>query len=161
MRIIIVYHSFSGVTRTIAEHVSDACGGDLVEVRPRQPYSKLTAYALGCPRARAGKADTVEPAQIDVSAYDLVVLGTPVWAWRPSPVINGAVEALAGAGGKRAIVFATCASQPGETLPQLETALAAKGMRVVEGFSFSTQDLQDPRNVQALVARVTAESSGV
>jgi len=159
MKTIIVYHSFSGVTRTIAEHLREAGGGDLVEVRPSQPYSKLTAYTLGGFRARGGKADAVEPAAIDVSAYDLIVLGTPVWAGRPTPVINGAIAALAGAEGKRAVIFATCGSSPGETLPYLRDALTAKDVRVTREFSFSPRDLQDPSNVQALITSITASSA--
>jgi len=155
MKTIIVYHSFSGVTRGIAERVRTASGGDLVEVHPVQPYSKVTAYTLGSLRARGGKPDAVEPATIDVSGYDLIVLGTPVWAWRPSPVANGAVEALLGAEGKSAVIFATCGSQSGEALPQLRDALTAKGVSVIGEFSFSAPELRDPRKVEALIARVT------
>ncbi len=156
MKTIIVYHSFSGVTRGIAERVRTASGGDLVEVRPTQPYSKLTAYTLGGFRARGRKADAVEPASIDVSAYDLIVLGTPVWAGRATPVTNGAVEALVGTEGRNAVLFATCGSQTGDTLPQLRDALAAKGVAVIGEFSFSAKELQDTRKVEALIARVTA-----
>jgi multimeric flavodoxin WrbA len=156
MKAIIVCHSFSGITRGLAERVRDACGGDLVEVRPRQPYTKLTAYSLGCFRARGGKPDAVEPSVIDVSGYDRIVVGTPVWAWRPTPVILGAVEALVGAEGKSAVVFATCGAQSGETLPRLREALAGKGVRVTGEFSFSTPDVADSRRVEALLAAVTA-----
>lgn len=156
MKTIIVYHSFSGVTRGIAERVRAACGGDLVEVRPRQPYSKLTAYTFGAFRARGVKADAIEPASIDVSAYDLIVLGTPVWAGRPTPVANAAVEALVGVEGRSAVLFATCGAQPGEALPRLKDALAAKGVGVIGEFSFSTRELGDARKVEALIARVTA-----
>ena len=127
MKTIIVYHSFSGVTRAIAERVGAACNGDLVEVRPREPYSKLTAYSLGSFRARGGKADPVAPSPIDVSAYDLIVLGTPVWAWRPTPVTNGAVEALVGTAGKNAVLFATCGSKPGDTLQQTQGRAHCQG----------------------------------
>lgn len=160
MKIIIVCHSFSGVTRGIAERVRSACGGDLVEVRPRQPYTKMTAYTLGCLRARGGKPDAVEPATIDVSGYDRIVIGTPVWAWRPTPVILGAIEALAGADGKSAVVFATCGAQAGETLPMLRAALAAKGVGVVGEFSFTTPEAGDDRKVGALIARVAAADNG-
>ena len=156
MKTIIVYHSFSGVTRGIAERVRTACGGDLVEVSPLEPYSKPTAYTLGTLRARGGKPDAVQPAAIDVAAYDLVVLGTPVWAWRPTPVMNGALAALAGAAGKKAVTFATCGSAPGDTLQQLRGALVAKGAEVVGEFSFTVRDLKDPRAVEPLLARVTA-----
>jgi flavodoxin len=158
MKIIIVYHSFSGVTREIAERVRAACGGDLVEVRPREPYSKLTAYTLGSLRARGGKPDAVEPASIDVSGYDLIVIGTPVWAWRPTPVVNGAIAVLAGAAGKRAMTFATCGSAPGDTLQQLRGALTAKGVEVIGEFSFTMQDLKDPGTVEPLLARIRTET---
>jgi menaquinone-dependent protoporphyrinogen IX oxidase len=156
MKTVIVYHSFSGVTRGLAERVRTACGGDLVEVRPLQPYSKVTAYTLGCLRARGGKPDAVEPGVIDVSGYDRIVLGTPVWAWRPTPVILGAVEALAGAEGKSAVIYATCGAQSGETLPQLREALAAKGVEVIGEFSFQMQEVNDSEKAGALIARVTA-----
>jgi flavodoxin len=156
MKTIIVYHSFSGVTRAVAERVGAACDGDLVEVSPLEPYSKLTAYSLGSFRARGGRADPVAPSTIDVSAYDLIVLGTPVWAWRPTPVTNGAVDALVGTAGKNAVLFATCGSKPGDTLQQLRGALTARGVNVTGEFAFTMRDLQDPRSVEALIARVTA-----
>ncbi len=159
MKTIIVYHSFSGVTRAIAEQVRSACGGDLVEVRPRQPYTRVTAYTLGCFRARGGKPDAVDPAPIDVSGYDRIVIGSPVWAWRPTPVTLGAVEALVGANGKGAVLFATCGSAPGDTLQQLRGALTARGVRVTGEFAFTTRDLQNPRGFEALIARVTAEDA--
>ncbi len=127
MKTIIVYHSYTGVTRTIAERIRTVCGGDLVEVRSREPYSKLTAYTLGTFRARGGKADAVEPASIDVSGYDRIVIGTPVWAWRATPVANGAVEALVGANGKSAVIFATCGSAPGDTLQQAQGRTYGQG----------------------------------
>lgn len=157
MKTVIIYHSFSGVTRTIAEHLREAGGGDLLEVRPLQPYSKLTAYTLGGFRARGGKADMVEPAPIDVSAYDMIVIGTPVWAGRPTPVINGAVAALTGAEGKRAVIYATCGTKPGDTLSNLRSALAARGVRVIREFPFSSKNLQDPSNVQALITSIAGE----
>ena len=69
---------------------------------------------------------------------------------------NGAVEALVGTAGKNAVLFATCGSKPGDTLQQLRGALTARGVNVTGEFAFTTRDLQDPRAVEALIARVTA-----
>ena len=55
MKTSIIYHSYSGITRGIAEKIQKACGGDLIEVKPKQNYSSLTAYTLGCYRAMKGK----------------------------------------------------------------------------------------------------------
>lgn len=152
MKTVIRYHSFSGVTRGIAERVRAATGADLVEVRPVHAYSKLSAYTRGSLRARGGTADAVEPASVDVAAYDRIVVGTPVWAGRAMPVIAGALEGLTGAEGKSSVIFATCGAQPGEALARLRAVLEAKGADVVGEFSFSTRELGDDAKLEALAA---------
>ena len=154
MRTIIVYHSHSGRTRVLAERVRDASGGDLVEVRPQTPYGLISVYSRGARRAGNGEADAIEPTAIDLSAYDRVVIGTPVWAGRPTPVINGAVAALQGTRGKSAVLFATCGYSPGETFPVLRAALAAQGADVVGEFSFTRKELSDAAKLAALVDAV-------
>ena len=156
MKTVIIYHSFSGVTRGVAERVRDACGGDLLEVRPRQAYSRLTAYTLGIVRARGGHRDPIEPPSIDVSTYDRIVLGTPVWAGRATPVMNSAVDGLRGAAGKSAVLFATCGAQAGETFPTLRSALEGEGVRVIGEFSFTKREVGDAGKIAALNAAVTA-----
>jgi flavodoxin len=43
----IIFHSYSGITRGIAEKIEKACGGSLIEVVPRKAYNKLTVYLAG------------------------------------------------------------------------------------------------------------------
>jgi hypothetical protein len=38
----------------------------------------------------------IEPESIDISGFDLVVFGSPVWAFKPTPVIHAAIEGLKG-----------------------------------------------------------------
>ncbi len=96
MKTSIIYHSYSGITRGIAEMIQEACGGDLIEVKLKKNYSSLTAYTLGCYRATKEQCDPIEPETIDVSTADLIIIGTPVWAFKATPAINGAVAALKG-----------------------------------------------------------------
>ena len=108
MKTSIIYHSYSGITRGVAEQIQKACGGDLIEVKLKKNYSSLTAYSLGCYRARKEECDPIEPETIDVSASDIIVIGTPVWAFKATPAINAAIAALKGCDGKKAVIFATC-----------------------------------------------------
>jgi flavodoxin len=128
MKTCIIFHSYTGITRGIARKIQASCGGDLVEVKPRQKYNKLTAYTLGSMRARREEKDPIEPDSLDVAAYDLIVIGTPVWAWKPTPAINTAVSVLKGCEGKRAVIFATCGAQAGDTLAVIRKALEGKGV---------------------------------
>ncbi len=67
MKTCIIYHSYSGNTRSVAEHVQAACGGNLIEVKSKEYSSRLTAYTIGCYRAMKGMCDPIEPETIDVS----------------------------------------------------------------------------------------------
>jgi flavodoxin len=154
MKTSIIYHSYSGITRGIAEKIQKACGGDLIEVKPKENYSTLTAYSLGCYRAMKEECDNIEPETIDVSASDLVVIGTPVWAFKATPVTNAAIAALKGCEGKKAVIFATCGSSAKDTLPIMKKALEAKGVKVEGQFILTRQGTQDAMQVDMLISRV-------
>lgn len=80
MKGITIFYSFSGITRGVAEKVKADCGGDLIEVKSKEKYSSLSAYTLGCFRALREEGEPIDPETLDVAAYDLIVIGTPVWA---------------------------------------------------------------------------------
>ncbi len=154
MKTCIIYHSYSGVTRRIAEKIRDACGGDLIEVTPKDQYSTLTAYSLGCIRARKEACDPITPDTIDVSSYDLIVIGTPVWAWKATPVINGAIAALKGCDGKSAVIFATCGSSAKDTLPIMKSALGKKGVRVMGEVVLNKSEISSNEKINDLITSV-------
>ncbi len=144
IRACVIFYSYSGITRNIAEGIRNASGCDLIEVRPKKPYSSFSVYTTGVLRSRKGACDPIEPEVIDVSAYDLLIIGTPVWAWKPTPAINAAVQALKGCEGKMAVIFTTCSTQPGEGLPILSKALSERGVSVMAEISLNAQDTKNP-----------------
>jgi flavodoxin len=159
MKTSIIYNSYSGNTRTVAEHLAAACGGRLIEVRSTQYSSRLTAYTIGCYRAMKGMCDPIDPAAIDVAADDLIVIGTPVWAGRATPAVNAAVVALAGCSGKRAVIYATCGKESGETLPLLKKALEARGVTVTGEFVFDMKGVKDPDRINAMCLAIKGSGS--
>lgn len=156
MKTSIIYHSFSGITRGVAEKIQKACGGDLIEVTLKKNYSSITAYSLGCYRAIREESDPIEPESIDVSASDLVVIGTPVWAFKATPAVNAAIAALKGCDGKKAVIFATCGSSAKDTLPILEKALEAKGVSVVGQFVITRKEIGEGQKVKVLIDSIKA-----
>jgi flavodoxin len=151
MKTSIIYHSYSGITRGVAEKIQKACGGDLIEVKLKKNYSSLTAYSLGCYRAMKEECDPIERESIDVSMSDLVVIGTPVWAFKATPAINAAIAALTGCDGKKAVIFATCGSAAKDTLPILKKALEAKGVTVIGQFVINKKEIGEGQNINVLI----------
>lgn len=154
MKTSIIYHSYSGNTRSVAEKVHAALGGELIEVVSKEYSSKITAYTIGCYRAMKGMSDPIEPKTIDVTADDIIVIGTPVWAGRATPAINAAVAALEGCNGKKAVIFATCGGKERETLPILKKALEERGVTVAGEFVYDKTTMKDPDRINAMISAI-------
>jgi flavodoxin len=156
MALCIIFHSYSGITRRVAKKVKVACGGDLIEVMPKKRYNALTVFPVGGYRAMKGKKDPIEQKKIDVSGYDLIVVGTPVWAWKPTPVINAAIAALKGCDGRKGVIFATCGGQPGDTVEVMKKALEARGVKVAGDVVFTKKDIKDGKKLNELIVTINA-----
>lgn len=85
--VLVVYYSLTGNTRQVAEIIAAAYDADLELIE--ETYNRDT----GPGRIRSaiegfwGLSSSITPPKHDLSEYDLVVVGTPVWAARlSSPV---------------------------------------------------------------------------
>jgi len=78
--ILVVFYSRSGTTRNVASVLARLLNADLEEIFDRQgragPFGYLRSFVEALEQR---PADIVLP-KCDASAYDLVVIGTPVWA---------------------------------------------------------------------------------
>ena len=153
MKIGIIYHSHSGITRGVVEQIQNAVSGVLIEVRPQNQYSSLTVVAKGCYRALRGLSDQIMPSEIDVSGYDLVVLASPVWAGRPTPVMNGAIDALTGNQGKQVFAIVTCkdAKSGDQAIASLTARIEEKVMNIVGTRVLDTKRVSNDEWVTGLI----------
>jgi flavorubredoxin len=159
MSVCIVYHSETGNTKKVAEYVAKATGATLIPVRDLADYNKITMYLFGIPRARAGDKAAIEPPMIDVSAFDLVVVGSPVWAWKPTPAANAAIAALTGCEGKKGIVFITSGGGPRDALEVMKKALARRGLKVVGAFHYPMKELGDEKKLREFIDAIRSASA--
>ena len=92
-RILVVYYSRTGNTRTLAGELVTALKADVDQLDDRRDRCGVFGY-LRCAR-EALKKRTIEllPPAYDPSNYDVVVLGTPVWAGNISSPLRSYVAA--------------------------------------------------------------------
>ncbi len=111
-KVLVAYFSASGVTRRIAREVAEAVGADLFEIEPEQPYTRADLnWQNKSSRSSIEMADAAcRPALAtpvpDVSGYDAILLGFPIW-WYVEPRIVDTFIEQAGLAGKTVIPFAT------------------------------------------------------
>ncbi len=149
-----ICYSYSGITRTLIEKVHEVCGGDLIPVRTLRKYRTFTVYTTGCIRSRQEEIDPISPASFDVSGYDLLVVATPVWAWKPSPAANAIVAGLIGCEGKKAVICATYSNNPGECIPILKKRLENRGVEVIGDAVFSRREIEDPHRRNQFIGQI-------
>lgn len=89
-KILILYYSYSGNTRRIAEMIQKETGADIAEIRPVTPYtgSYNDVVEQGEQEVKSGFMPPVEPISVNVREYDKIILGTPVWWYRLAPVVK-------------------------------------------------------------------------
>ena len=133
----IIYHSETGHTRAIARKAAGLIGATLIEVKPKYPYCRICRLFRGGEMAALGLKEPIIPTEIDISAYSLIIVGTPVWSQHPTPVINRAVAELQGAAeGCEAIVFATCFRYAGKATTPVKEALGRAGIPARKSYVF-------------------------
>ena len=80
MNALVVYYSRTGRTRKAAEEIASALSADLEELRDNKKRSGPLGFIMSGIEARSGRTVNLEPLSHNPATYDVVVVGTPVWA---------------------------------------------------------------------------------
>lgn len=115
MKTAVVYYSLEGNTDSVARKLGEALGADLVRLSPVKEYptGKAAKYFWAGKSAVFGEAVRLEPYGFDPARYDLVILGTPVWAGTFAPPLRTFVRENSLAG-KKVAFFACCSGGAAE-----------------------------------------------
>ena len=80
MKTLVVYYSRSNVTRKIAEMIREKLDYDIEEITDAGKYGGKIGYMKGGFDATTGKTTKINEITKNPSDYDLVIVGTPIWA---------------------------------------------------------------------------------
>lgn len=140
-KILVAYFSASGVTERVAKKMADAAGADLFEIKPDQPYTRADLNWMD-----KNSRSTVEmkdrncrPAiaeKPDISGYDMILVGFPVWWYREPSIIDTFMESTDFTG-KTVVPFCTSGgSGLGDSAKNMQAL--APGAKVLDGKRFSS-----------------------
>jgi flavodoxin len=88
MKSLVVYYSFTGKTRLAAQAIAEALNATLVEIEERRPIPMPFVYLSGSFAAFTNRGSKINPVDVDLKQYERIVIGSPMWAYRPAPAIN-------------------------------------------------------------------------
>ena len=134
---LVTYFSASGVTARVAKDLASAAGADLYEIKPDVPYSRAdlnwmdkqsrSSVEMRDKRSRPTLADT----DANISAYDTIFTGFPIWWYIAPTIINTFLEAY-DFSGKKIVLFATSGGSGfGKAVQSLQPS--APGAQIITG----------------------------
>ena len=125
-KVLVAYFSASGATEKVAKKVADAIEADIYEIKPEVKYTKADLNWLNKKSRSSVEMNnkSLRPAMIsgdvDISGYDTVCIGFPIWWYVAPTIINTFLEAY-DFSGKKIILFATAGSSGfGNTAAELK-----------------------------------------
>jgi O-6-methylguanine DNA methyltransferase len=87
-----IVHAYSNFEKKVAEAIAAALSADLEPIRETKRRAGLFAYFRSAIEAKKRKTAPILASAHDPADYDLVVLGTPVWAGEISSPLRAYVE---------------------------------------------------------------------
>ncbi len=117
MRTLVVYYSLEGNTQYVADKICGRIGADSLRLIPVKHYSDkgVRKFLWGGMSAVMKEKPELQDHDVDLLAYDRVMIGFPVWAGTFAPPVRTFVEENREAlSGKDIVVFACQAGNGAE-----------------------------------------------
>lgn len=151
--ILVVYFSYSGNTRRVANEVILQSGGTGVEIVPTILYTaEDTNYNNSNSRSQVERKTDARPeisdqtySQIDMTKYSTVLVGYPIWNGYEPMIIRTFIDHFNGLSGKTVYTFSTAASSGGNTAHN-SIKSRCPNASVQNNLHFTSSTLSDAQN---------------
>lgn len=88
MKILIVYYSRTGTTKKIALAVAKRICAEVEEIEDTINRNGIKGYLISGRDAMQKNITILKPSFKNPAEFDLVIIGTPIWAWRISAPVR-------------------------------------------------------------------------
>ncbi|MBQ3416052.1 MAG: NAD(P)H-dependent oxidoreductase [Clostridia bacterium] len=123
MKTLLVYYSYTGNTKIIADMIKEKVDCDVVELKPKTPFLEEDYQAI-VDKYQSNESSKecveIEDINIDLSDYEKVIIGTPVWWYTITPVLREFLKNN-DLSQKQVYAFVTNAGWLGRTFKEIES----------------------------------------
>lgn len=88
MKTLVVYYSRTGITKKVAEFISENLNCDCEEIIDTKDRKGIKRYFIAGKDAATKQITEIKEPAKNSSLYDLIIIGTPVWAFTMAPAIR-------------------------------------------------------------------------
>lgn len=137
---LIVYYSLTENTKAVAEEIQKQVNGELMQIETVEPYPEVYDEVLDVVEAQreAGELPTIVKQDVDLSDYDSIFLGTPIWFGEPALPVEKWISENELAGKRIYPFFTSGSSSINESMERYRELLDQSTLS--EGLSITSSD---------------------
>ena len=130
LKILVVYYSKTGHTRKIAQDIAKQMEADLDEITDQKKRTGLLGFVFGGRDALTGKETRISKIGKNPAEYDLVILGSPIWAGNITPAVRTYINQYGDSIRSTAFFFSSSGKTPDQIFEKLLNLLKKKPVAV-------------------------------
>jgi len=160
MKTAVIFYSLDGNCSFVAEEIKEKLNSDLIQLHVKNEKKRRGPFKFFwcCGLMFSNKNPPLEPYTFDPSAYDLIIIGAPVWASSPAAPIKTFISEK-GITGKKIALFVCHAGGKGDALEKFKALLP--GNEIIEEADFispaKTKSEKKKKQIAYWVKRISGE----
>ncbi|MFW6138079.1 MAG: flavodoxin family protein [Spirochaetota bacterium] len=131
MSCLVTYYSRSGRTARLGRAIADALRADVQEIVSKRKFRGPWGFVAGAFQAARGKTPKLEPLARDPGDYQVVLIGTPVWASTMASPVRSFLAQNGKSIQKTAFFLTLGGTNPGRTFQEMERLTECKPLATV------------------------------
>ncbi len=131
MKALVVFYSRTGTTRKLGESIAQKLGCDSEEIVDLKPRKGMVGWIRSGKDAFRKLRTEIKDPKADLSGYDLLVVGTPVWAGYIAPAVRTYLDQNAKKVGQIAFFTTQGSAAPQKAMDDLAKASGHKPKAVL------------------------------
>ncbi len=144
MKSLVVFYSRDGHTRKVAERIAAKLMADIREIKEKKNRKGFLGYLLAGRDAMKQKDSLLVDTDTNISQYDAVFFGAPIWGWKPAPATMTFIKNC-DLYGKKVVNFVTMGGSCGKSLEMMKEAAEESGGEVLGGKSIITNGVSEDK----------------
>ena len=124
MKKLVIYYSLDGNTRFISKVIAGSIGADILELKPQADVNSKSfmKYFWGGRQVMTKQKPALFAYDKRPEDYDVLFIGTPVWAWTYAPSLSTFFDSVK-LQGKKIALFCCSGGGKGKTLEKMKEQL--------------------------------------
>lgn len=120
---LVVYYSKTGHTEKIAKDIASGLNADIEKIIDKKKRTGFFGFIFGGRDAMKKRLTDIEPVKKNPANYNLVILGTPVWAGNITPAVRTYIHMNKAKLKKTAFIISSGGAKPEKIIPCFEELL--------------------------------------